>query len=59
MAKAPSLPDYLKEMFFEAIRSFPEVNFIWKWDGQPPKDIPDNLMTISWIDQQDLLGTNL
>lgn len=58
VAKAPSLPPALIKIFFNVIKSFPEINFIWKWDGDKPEreKYPKNLFLISWVDQQDFLG---
>jgi len=54
------LPTEIKAMFLNAIRTFPNVQFLWKWDkGQQrplKKDIPENLFLGNWFNQQDVLG---
>lgn len=56
VAKAPSLPVALKKIFFDTIESFPNIKFIWKWDGKKPEIYPKNLLMVPWVDQQDILA---
>jgi len=40
----------------DSIRGFPEIRFLWRWEGELPQDIPDNLYLSPWFKQQDILG---
>lgn len=59
-----TLPDYLKQMFFEMMRSCPKLKFLWKWDGGSTleeknvvfDDLPKNLYLRTWFPQIDILG---
>jgi len=57
VAKAPSLPEQLRQIFFNVVKDFPQMRFIWRWEGDKPsrQDYPENLMLIDWVDQEDLL----
>jgi hypothetical protein len=50
------LPDSIRNSFFDAIRAFPNVQFLWSWSPKLPKDIPNNLYLAKWFSQQDVLG---
>lgn len=50
------LPTRLRKHFFDAIASFTNVRFLWKWDGEVPNDVPNNVLTMKWFPQQLLLG---
>jgi len=51
-----SLPVSTENAFIEAIESFPEVKFLWKWDKPRPKQVPSNLYLAEWFNQQDILS---
>lgn len=51
-----NLPDHLKQVFFKTIESFPNLKFLWKWNGDFSKNIPDNLYLGKWFPQADILG---
>jgi len=53
------LPQTIKSMFFNAIRKFPNIQFLWKWDGKlkpSNEEMPKNLLIKNWFRQQDLFG---
>ena len=52
MSSAP--PDFITS-FFDGIRDL-KLRFLWKWDGEPPKNLPGNVFTSKWFPQQDVLG---
>jgi hypothetical protein len=57
VAKAPNLPIELRHIFFKAVAAFPNIRFVWKWDGEKPeKNYPANLLLVDWVNQQDILG---
>lgn len=41
--------------FFDAMKRV-DVHFLWKWESDIPKDIPDNVFMRNWMPQQDILG---
>jgi glucuronosyltransferase len=49
-------PPEISSAFFEAIRRL-KVHFVWKWEGDLPKEIPPNVFMSKWMPQQDILGT--
>jgi len=51
-----NLPEHIKQVFFETIKSFPNLKFLWKWNGDFPKNIPENLYLGKWFPQIDILG---
>ncbi|CAL8100655.1 unnamed protein product [Orchesella dallaii] len=51
-----NLPQNIKNRFFDTIKSFPNLKFLWKWNGVQPKDIPSNLFLSQWFPQLDILG---
>ena len=50
------IPEHYKTIFFEMVRQFPQVRFIWRWDGPLPKDVPKNLMVSKWLPQYQILS---
>jgi glucuronosyltransferase len=57
-ASTANLPIETQQMFFDVLRSFPKVNFIWKWEGLRSKEMPGNVYTTEWAPQQAVLGTD-
>ncbi|CAL8102801.1 unnamed protein product [Orchesella dallaii] len=55
LVDSSSLPENIKTMFFETIKAFPKLKFLWKWNGEFPKDIPSNLFLARWFPQLKLL----
>ena len=49
-------PPAISAAFFDAIRRLKDLNFLWKWDGELPKDLPSNIFMRTWMPQQDILG---
>lgn len=55
--KLPSLPQGHQDAIFQAIRKFPKIGFVMKWNGgEVPKNIPDNVLPAEWLSQQDILA---
>lgn len=50
------MPNHIKQRFFDVIKSFPRLRFLWKWNGEMEKEIPQNLMLGKWFPQNDLLA---
>lgn len=50
------IPEYFKNVFFHMMTKFPEVQFIWRWDGPLPKNHPKNLKVSKWLPQYEILG---
>jgi len=55
-AKASTLPQEIKSVFYEVFASFKSIRFIWKFDIENPKDLPENVMAATWVPQQELLA---
>ncbi|OXA61940.1 UDP-glucuronosyltransferase 1-1 [Folsomia candida] len=53
---AHHLPIHIQNVFMDTIRAFPRIQFLWRWDGELPKNMPDNLYMSKWFPQQDVLG---
>ncbi len=53
---ASKMCDQKRKMFLNVIRSFPQYNFLWKWETEVMEDKPSNLMLAKWLPQQDILG---
>jgi len=52
MAKAPQ---NIREIFFKSFGKS-KTKFLWRWNGERPKEMPGNVLTASWMPQQDVLG---
>ncbi|CAG7822405.1 unnamed protein product [Allacma fusca] len=50
------LPPKIKLSFFAMMRQFPNILFIWRWDGPLPEKKPMNLITSKWLPQNQILG---
>ena len=51
-----NLTDYYLQIFFNMMRKFNEVRFIWRWKGEMPTDAPENLMAADWLPQREILS---
>ncbi|KAF7222988.1 UDP-glucuronosyltransferase isoform X2 [Nothobranchius furzeri] len=49
------LPEEITSVFIEAFRQIPQ-KVIWRYTGQVPEDIPDNVKMMKWVPQNDLLA---
>ncbi|ODM98608.1 UDP-glucuronosyltransferase 1-3 [Orchesella cincta] len=48
-----NLPQGHRDAFFNAIKAFPNIQFLWKWTGIMPQEaIPSNLYIGNWFPQQ-------
>lgn len=55
--RLPLLPQRHKDAILGAIRKFPKIGFVMKWNGgEVPKNIPANVFPAEWLSQQDILG---
>jgi len=50
------IPQQYKTIFFEMVRKFPSVRFVWRWDGPLPADAPSNLLASKWLPQFEILS---
>jgi glucuronosyltransferase len=48
-------PKYIN-IFFNTMRKFGKVRFIWRWEGSMPDDQPKNVMASKWLPQREILG---
>lgn len=58
MANPKQMSDELLDTFFNAIKTFPTYNFIWKFylnENQAAKQ-PSNLHVFKWVDQISILS---
>ncbi len=53
---ASNMPLELRNTFFEAFKSFPKLQFLWRWTGKVPADKPGNVWMQSWFPQHDILA---
>ena len=54
-AKLSLLPVDVQQVFFTAMRNS-DTNFLVKWNGDVPMDMPKNTFVASWFPQQNVLG---
>ncbi|ODM98018.1 UDP-glucuronosyltransferase 1-7C [Orchesella cincta] len=54
-ANITAAPEEIQTKFFKAFENT-KIRFVWKWDGKRHPSIPANVMTVSWIQQQDILA---
>lgn len=55
-AKPETLPVIYKDMFFESMRTFKDIQFIVKWNEESVPNLPKNVKIAQWVSQQDILG---
>ncbi|XP_069020543.1 UDP-glucuronosyltransferase 1A1-like isoform X1 [Embiotoca jacksoni] len=49
------LPDEITSVFFDAFRQIPQ-KVIWRFTGQLPDNVPENVKVMKWVPQNDLLA---
>ncbi|CAL8107600.1 unnamed protein product [Orchesella dallaii] len=54
-ANITAAPEEIQTKFFKAFEK-QKIRFVWKWEGKRPTLMPPNVMTVSWIAQQDILA---
>ncbi|CAG7836477.1 unnamed protein product [Allacma fusca] len=54
--KVSLFPPTVQQYFFDSIKSFQGIKFLWKWEGEVPENFPENILTRSWFPQQDILA---
>jgi len=50
-----TFPTEVQERFLNALRRFPNIQFIWKLN-KTPENLPSNILVEKWLPQQDLLS---
>jgi len=53
--KSSQMPENMIQMFVNAFSRVP-YNIVWKYEGERPANLTDNVLTRAWIPQQDILG---
>jgi UDP:flavonoid glycosyltransferase YjiC (YdhE family) len=53
-----TIPTPIFQVFLTAFGNSP-FQFIWKWNGTRPSEMPPNVLTASWLPQEAILGSNL
>ncbi|CAG7727562.1 unnamed protein product [Allacma fusca] len=43
-------------IFWETVKAFPKIRFIFSWEGETPEHIPKNLLLSKWMPQKEVLG---
>ncbi|CAL8100658.1 unnamed protein product [Orchesella dallaii] len=56
LAVSSDLPQHIKNRFFDTIKSFPNIKFLWKWNGELPQNISSNLFLSHWFPQLNILA---
>ncbi|CAL8110971.1 unnamed protein product [Orchesella dallaii] len=54
--KASSMPVSLRDEFFEAFKSLPKLNFLWRWTEDIPSETPKNVKLLPWFPQKQILA---
>ncbi|XP_055640860.1 UDP-glucosyltransferase 2-like [Toxorhynchites rutilus septentrionalis] len=54
--RSTALPQITVEAFLRTFRNLPQYNFLWKWDGAPISDLPENVHLDNWLPQNDVLA---
>ncbi len=55
MSFGSTAPNMANDKFIEAFRRIKQY-VVWRFTGEPPKDLPVNVKVIEWMPQNDLLG---
>jgi len=54
-----SIPKHFLTIFFNTMRKYEKVRFIWRWNGVMPEGHPENIMASKWLPQREILGRYL
>lgn len=49
-----TFPKKTQQTFINALKQFPNIQFIWKLN-EMPENLPNHILVDSWLPQQDLL----
>ena len=49
------MPDFMIQSFIKTFAKLPQ-RIVWQWKGKVRDDLPDNVLALPWLPQQDLLG---
>ena len=55
-AQVSRLPLESQQIIYDVLKKFSKIRFIWKWEGERPFEMPDNVFTAKWVPQHALLG---
>ena len=55
LVKMDEMPEEVVQSFIRVFSRLPQ-RVVWQWKGAPRKDLPKNVLPMSWLPQQDLLG---
>ncbi|CAJ0583235.1 unnamed protein product, partial [Mesorhabditis spiculigera] len=50
------VPSFIKQALIGAFQSYPDIRFVWQYNGPEIDLLPVNVLTVPHIPQQDLLG---
>ncbi|CAG7716695.1 unnamed protein product, partial [Allacma fusca] len=56
LIKVSDLPTELQRELIATVGSFNDTKFLWKWEGEVPQHLPDNVLAKKWFPQNDILG---
>ena len=49
------MPENVVQAFINTFARLP-LRVVWQWQGKPRENLPENILLVPWIPQQDLLG---
>ena len=50
-----TMPPWLLNVIFNALKTL-KMRFLWKWEGEKPENVPENVFLLKWFPQNDVLG---
>jgi glucuronosyltransferase len=51
-----TMSPHFRTTFYNMMRKFKKVRFIWRWKGEVPEDAPENLLGVEWFPQKEILS---
>lgn len=58
LQRMEDMPETLIQAFFDVFSRLPQ-RIVWQWKGRTRNDLPENVLALPWLPQQDLLGINV